>query len=312
MDYIKSPLNYTGNKYRILDQIQSVFPEKVECMVDLFCGGATVGLNVEAKKVYFVDSNERIINLLIFLSQQEFEPFMDELERLIEHYHLSFSYKYGYSVYREQCLNKKDNNGLKDYNSEGFYNLRKHYNSLENKNSKEANTELYLLMVYAFNNDIRFNSAGEFNLPIGKTDLNKMNVEKIRKYISRIQQIEAKFICADFASPCVNQILQETDFVYMDPPYLLGDAVYNAVWDNQKEYDLLDFIDGLMERNIDFALSNVMSKVGRVNEPLSYWCHKNKNKVQVTDIEYNYRSASYNKISRDAKEREVVISNKRV
>ena len=302
MEYIKSPLNYTGNKYRILDQIQSVFPKKVKCMVDLFCGGATVGLNVETQKVYFVDSNERIINLLVFLSLQSFEPFMSELERLIEHYHLSFSYKYGYSVYREQCSNKNDNNGLKDYNSKGYYNLRKHYNSIENKNSSEANTELYLLMVYAFNNDIRFNSAGEFNLPVGKTDLNKMNVEKIKKYISRVKEMEAVFVCADFTSPCMKEILKETDFVYMDPPYLLGEAVYNSVWDNQKEYELLNFIDGLMEDNIDFVLSNVMSKVGRINEPLSYWCYKNRDKIRVTDIEYNYRSASYNKISRNAKE----------
>ena len=45
-------------------------------MVDLFCGGATVGLNVEAKKVYFVDNNERVINLLVFLAKQNFEDFI--------------------------------------------------------------------------------------------------------------------------------------------------------------------------------------------------------------------------------------------
>lgn len=312
MEFIKSPLNYTGNKFRILDQIQTTFPHKVKCMVDLFCGGATVGLNVDAEKVYFIDNNERVINLLIFLSKQEFSSFLADLEVLIERYKLSYSYKFGYATYREQCKDKKDNNGLKDYNSEGFYTLRKYYNSLEDKNSTEANTILYLLMVYAFNNDIRFNSAGEFNLPVGKTDLNKMNVEKIKKYIERVQQIDATFICADFTSDCMQDILHEADFVYMDPPYLLGDAVYNASWDNLREYELLNFIDLLLERGIDFALSNVMSKVGQTNEPLSYWCYKNRDKVVVTDIEYNYRSSSYNKITRNAKEREVVVSNKKV
>ena len=73
MQLIKSPLNYTGNKYRIMDQIRKYFPENIECMIDLFCGGATVGLNTNAKKVIFVDSNERIINLLIFLSKQDFD-----------------------------------------------------------------------------------------------------------------------------------------------------------------------------------------------------------------------------------------------
>lgn len=55
-----------------------------------------------------------------------------------------------------------------------------------------------MLMVYAFNNDIRFNSEGHFNLPVGKTDLNKMNINKIQEYIERINTIETEFICASF------------------------------------------------------------------------------------------------------------------
>lgn len=37
-DFIKSPLNYTGNKYRILDQIEEFFPKQINQMIDLFCG----------------------------------------------------------------------------------------------------------------------------------------------------------------------------------------------------------------------------------------------------------------------------------
>lgn len=59
MKLVKSPLNSTGNKYRIIDQINKYFPEKIDCMIDLFCGGATVGLNTNAKKVIFVDNNEK-------------------------------------------------------------------------------------------------------------------------------------------------------------------------------------------------------------------------------------------------------------
>lgn len=55
-NYIKSPLNYTGNKYRILSQIQQYFPRRIHCMIDLFCGGATVGLNVDADKIIFIDN----------------------------------------------------------------------------------------------------------------------------------------------------------------------------------------------------------------------------------------------------------------
>lgn len=64
LKHIKSPLNYTGNKFRILDQIQPYFPKKIDVMVDLFCGGATVGLNTECNKVIFIDNEPRIIWLL--------------------------------------------------------------------------------------------------------------------------------------------------------------------------------------------------------------------------------------------------------
>lgn len=307
---IKSPLNYTGNKYRILPQLQHFFPKKINCMIDLFCGGATVGLNVEADKIIFVDNNPRIINLLIFLAKQSFDDFLAKLERLTVKYNLSYSYKYGYKMYRNLCSNKTDNNGLKDYNKNGYYKLRRDYNALTDKTTDKANTLLYLLMVYAFNNDMRFNSNDEFNLPIGKTDLNKMNVMKIKAYIDRINKIDAEFICLDFNDPYLLNYVAEADFIYMDPPYLVGDAVYNASWNNKQEYLLMDFLDKLLELKKNFALSNVIYKVGKINEPLSYWCYKKGKAICIHDIEYNYKSASYNKITRDAKEKEVLIANR--
>ena len=311
MEFIKSPLNYTGNKYRILKQIVPFFPKKINCMMDLFCGGATVGLNVEANKVIFVDSNERVINLLIYLSHQNFEKFLINIEKVITSYGLSYSYKYGYSRYRNYSKDKKDNNGLKEYNSVGYYKLRDDYNALPNKDSDKANLLLYVLMVYAFNNDIRFNSDGDFNLPIGKTDLNARNIEKVREYINRTKNIKTEFVCTSFDSPNFNELLKQVDFIYRDPPYLLGDAVYNSCWNNEMEHKLLDFIDRLIDNHIEFALSNVLTKVGKTNEPLSYWLHKNSNRVEVHHINYNYRSASYNKITRDANEEEILVCNKR-
>ena len=309
-NFIKSPLNYTGNKYRILSQITQYFPSDINCMVDLFCGGATVGLNTKAKKVVFVDSNERVIDLLIFLSKQSFDKFLINCEKLILRYHLSNSYENGYQTYRQECNSQKDNNGLKDYNSLGYYSLRDDYNSMTDKSSDKANLMLYILMVYAFNNDIRFNSDGNFNLPIGKTDLNRMNVEKIKQYIERVSSIESEFVCLNFNDPKLKKIADRADFVYMDPPYLIGNAVYNNIWDNEKEYQLLDFIDYLMGKKINFALSNVIAKVGRTNEPLSYWCHKNEAHIEVKHIDYHYRSASYNKLARNAQEQEVLVINK--
>lgn len=310
-EIIKSPINYTGNKYRILNQIKPHFPKNIKCMVDLFCGGATVGLNIEAEQVIFVDSNCKVINLLKYLASQNFEIFLLLCEELIKKYGLSYSYKHGYQSYRIKCSNKTDNNGLKDYNSIGYYSLREDYNKLKNKDSEQANLMLYLLMIYAFNNDIRFNSTGEFNLPIGKTDLNKMNIYRIKNYIDKVKKVKTQFICMSFKSPEFESILTQADFVYMDPPYLITNAVYNSSWNSKSEYELLKFLDLLLKRKINFAISNLIEKLGKTNEPLSYWCNLNENKIIVNQIDYNYKSASYNKIIRNAKEREILITNTR-
>nr|UWI07174.1 MAG: D12 class N6 adenine-specific DNA methyltransferase [Bacteriophage sp.] len=39
MEYVKSPLNYTGGKYKLLPQLLELFPKQVNTFVDLFAGG---------------------------------------------------------------------------------------------------------------------------------------------------------------------------------------------------------------------------------------------------------------------------------
>lgn len=309
MKHIKSPLNYTGNKFRILDQIQPYFPKKIDVMVDLFCGGATVGLNTECNKVIFIDNEPRIIWLLKYLSGCNIDKLLNELFVLIDNYGLSCSFKNGYKYYRQQILGGNPNNGLKDYNSNGFYKLRDDYNAILNKNTATANKLLYLLIVYGFNNDIRFSKDGKYNLPVGKTDLNNSNVKKLTEYIERVKNIQAEFICGDFCSQHIQQIIRKADFVYMDPPYLITDAVYNESnkWREQNEYELIRLMNFLLDNKKSFVLSNVLEKQGRRNEPLFYWTTTRRNDINIVDIDYHYRSASYNKKNRNAKEREVII-----
>ena len=38
-DLIKSPLNYTGGKFKLLPQILPLFPDNIDTFVDLFAGG---------------------------------------------------------------------------------------------------------------------------------------------------------------------------------------------------------------------------------------------------------------------------------
>lgn len=305
----KSPINYTGNKYRILPQFIKYFPKNVNKCMDLFTGGATVAINLIANQIIAVDNNPRVINLLEFLKKQDYSKLMNKIDNTIEIYGLSNSYKNGYSYYKEYV---EGNNGLKKYNIEGFSRLRKDYNDLKNKNTDKANLYLYLLMVYAFNNDIRFNSKGKFNLPVGKTDMNKSNRDKLKKYIDICKVKEIQFVCKDFRKINIEDF-NDIEFIYADPPYLITDAVYNENdgWRKQEEISLLNMLDKLNDKGVKFALSNVLQKrkLNIKNEILYNWLEQNKEKYFINKIDYHYRSSSYNKKNRDGLEEEILITN---
>ncbi len=305
--FIKSPLNYTGNKYRILPQITKFFPKHTEVFVDLFCGGATVGFNINADKVILIDNNPKVIHLLEFLAKKDISIIISKIERIIENYNLSYSYKYGYKTYRDNGY-VIGNNGLKKYNEAGFYKLRDDYNNLSNKNTDKANVMLYTLMVYGFNNDIRFNNHGDFNLPAGKTDFNKNNYDKLIAYNQRAKDTKYEFVCSDFRTDKVEKILSNATFVYCDPPYLITDAVYNENdgWNSKDEEDLLNLLSKIENNKIPFALSNVLKTKIKTNTQLESWIQNND--YIIHKIKYHYRSSSYNKKNRDREEQEILVT----
>ena len=54
MDFIKSPLNYTGGKFKLLPKIMPLFYE-AETFIDLFGGGGNVGINSNSEKIIIND-----------------------------------------------------------------------------------------------------------------------------------------------------------------------------------------------------------------------------------------------------------------
>lgn len=62
-DIVISPLNYIGGKRKLLTQILPLFPKKISTFIDLFCGGCTIGLNVDAEKVVLNDNLTYLIDM---------------------------------------------------------------------------------------------------------------------------------------------------------------------------------------------------------------------------------------------------------
>lgn len=299
--YIASPLNYTGGKLKLLPQILPLFPKKIETFVDLFCGGCNVGVNVNAEKIFCNDSNEKLIEFFNYLKNTDYKAFFRQISKVIEDFHLSNTAENGYSFYG--CNSSA---GLSSYNREHFLVLRENFNSLQTKDSYYF-AKFYILIVYAFNNQIRFNSKGFYNLPVGKRDFNKRMSEKLETFMSSIANIE--FTSKDFRE-FKTEILTQNDFVYADPPYLITCASYNELdgWNENNEIDLLKMLDKLNERKLRFALSNVLSAKGKVNNILDSWLNKNS-EYKCYHLNFDYKNSNYHKTERINKADEVLITN---
>lgn len=54
MVYIKSPIFYMGNKYKLLDQLIPFFPTDINVFYDIFGGSGVVSANVSAKYIKYI------------------------------------------------------------------------------------------------------------------------------------------------------------------------------------------------------------------------------------------------------------------
>ena len=301
---IQSPLNYTGGKFKLLPQILPLFPQNIDTFVDLFCGGCNVGINVDCNKVIYNDLDEHLLYLYNTFKNLDKESTFEWIYQIIEKYHLSDVSKYGYDYY--SCDSSK---GLGDYNRDKFIKLREDFNT---KTSEDYYyyVMLYVIIVYAFNNQIRFNSKGEFNLPVGKRDFNSKMAEKLSDFIDRIKQQNCTFTCKDFREFNIEQ-LGQNDLVYVDPPYLITCATYNEQggWNEDLEKDLLKFLDTLSEKNIRFALSNVLRSKGKENTILISWLEKNKHRYKTNFLNYSYSNSNYQTKDKSSLSEEVLIVN---
>lgn len=279
MEYVKSPLNYTGGKYKLLPQLLELFPKQVNTFVDLFAGGGNVSVNVKAEKVVFNDLMWQVPEML-----QEFKKIgVEESLRKIDGYISSYD--------------------LSKENKEGYLALRELYNK-----GKSDPLMLYTLICYSFNNQIRFNNKGAYNMPFGKdrSSFNPTLREKFITFVQRLQSMEIQFSSKDFRELDLDT-LGENDFVYCDPPYLITVASYNenGGWGEQEERDLLAKLDTLDKAGVKFGLSNVFESKGKENIILKEWAKG----YTVHYLDHTYSNCSYHKKDKQSKDIEVFITN---
>lgn len=265
--YVKSPLNYIGGKYKLLPQILPHFPTDINTFVDLFSGGANIGINVTANRIICNDINTKIIEMFNTFKNMEVEDILHRIENNINKYDLSKT------------------------NEEGFIKFREHYN--ENPDP----IDLYTLACYSFNYQFRFNNKHEYNNPFGKnrSQFSNQMRENLIAFVNKLKDKNIKFYSEDFINIDLSN-LGPQDFVYCDPPYLITTGSYNdgnrgfKNWEIEEEKQLYGLLDNLNDRNIKFAFSNVLMHKGQSNERLLKWSKK----YRVIHLNNSYSNSSYN------------------
>jgi len=298
-EYVKSPLNYTGGKHKLLPQLTKFFPENIDTFYDVFCGGANVGINAQARRVICIDNNPYVIELLRLVKTSNFEELNQSILSVIGKYKLSQSYINGYQVY-----NAESTSGLGGYNKEAYLALRKAFNDKEPKDA----VLLLVLILYSFNNQIRFNSQGYFNLPVGKRDYNGSSRKNLAFFNAITNTKNIAFNHGDFRD-LKNTDFSRSDFVYLDPPYLLGLASYNESggWTLGEELELYSTLEDLHRRGVRFALSNVLEHKGQKNTGLKKWIKENGFTAHI--IESDYKNSNYQSTAKNGLTKEILVTN---
>ncbi|WP_338946502.1 DNA adenine methylase [Fusobacterium canifelinum] len=298
---VSSPFNYTGGKYKLLEQLQKLFKEE-EIFLDIFAGGANVGINSKSPKIIFNDVNAKIISLIEYIKNIDIKELLKKIDNIIVKYGLSNTMLYSYKYY--SCNSSE---GLANYNKEAFLKLRKDYNKKLN-DGMEDYTLLYVLIVFSFNNQVRFNSKGEFNLPVGKRDFNSKMRNKLILFSKKLKEKDIEFYSKDFREIDINKISKNT-FIYCDPPYLITTAGYNenGMWTDKDEKDLLNFLKELDKKGLKFALSNVLESKNKENKILKDWILENN--FYCNYLKKNYSNSNYQRKAKDSISVEVLVTN---
>jgi len=294
----RSPLFYVGDKYKLIREIKQYFPKNIKTFIEPFAGGGSVFMNITAEKYLLNDIDKNVVALHKFLVAQSdnVDLFFQKIDQTIKEYKLSFSFKH--NEIPIELKEKYKKTYFAKFNKDNFERLRDDYN-----NSKERDElMLYLLLIYGFNRMLRFNSVGNFNLPVGNVDFNANVVLALNQYFKLVSERNINWFNLDYKAFLGSFIINENDFVYFDPPYLITFSEYNKLWNEEIEKEFVTYLDLLNSQNIKFAVSNVISYKDKENKIFKNW----SSKYFTMPIKSNYISYHDNTIKNF---QEVLVTN---
>lgn len=294
---IRSPFFYVGDKYKLMPQLQQLFPKYISTYVEPFAGGGSSFLNTSAERYLINDIDFYVIALHETLSEYvgRQDELFQKLYDLIEKYGLSCSFKKSYVP--DELKRRYIKTYYAHYNKDAYLQLRADFNESHDL------LVLYLLLIYGFNHMIRFNRAGQFNLPVGNVDFNRNVYDAICHYLNFMERNDVSFFNLDFEGFVDRILFDEDSYVYFDQPYLISDSEYNKRWNSAEERRLCYCLDKLDKKGVRFGVTNLISHKGVINDIFLEWSES----YLSYDISSNYISFNDNTIKPDT--REVFVTN---
>ena len=279
---IQPPLNYTGSKFKLLDQILPELNYKKEKFVDLFAGGGSVYANV-------LDKYEKIIVNDIIKDLVNVHKGILESDEIIE-------------LTKLNCKDLKINKELYDR-------LRDSYNGTPSAD------KLWALILSCNSNLIRFNQKGEFNQTWGKRSWNPSTDKKLDSYKSHIRRFKEKI---KFESKSFEMIeIDENMMIYIDPPYgyvkdksgeignkQISEAGYNNFYHQKDDLNLYQFCHKINEIGSSFMISGVLEHGGQTT-----WILDKLISDGFTFKELNCNYEKINKSGNDKNTIEIIVKN---
>lgn len=266
----ESPLNYSGSKAKMIPFIKTILPRDIKTFIDVFGGGFNVGINVDAKRIIYNDINPFVVDLIKSFKNTESLDYIKSINRLIKDYDLAPNNKKSYVA------------------------LRSKYNNLPMR--ERSPLMLFALILFGFQQQIRFNSDYGFNIPCGSRRFNDRIIAKLVSFCRIIHDKEIEFSNTSFEK--LSNIIEDDTVYYFDPPYRETTATYNdgkrgfEGWTIEHERKLCSIIDHLTAEHVKCIFSYVLRVDSFYNHDVENWANNNGYRIILvpeTQGRYNDR-----------------------
>lgn len=249
---VKPILKWVGGKSKIVQEILSSIPKKIDNYHEPFVGGGSVLLSLLSSsikvkyKIYAYDFNQDLINFYKHI-QTDAQEIIKKFKELKE----EFDTIIGNEVIRIHSDDEKKLSSRESY----YYWLRNQYNNIS-ENSIYKSALFLFLNKTCFRGLYRIGPNG-FNVPYGNykhVNIDEQNILDVSRLIKDVVFKYCHF------QDSLKQI-KKGDFVYLDPPYYPEKedsfVKYTKAGFDKKEHDKLFYIcKELNTQKIKFLMSN--------------------------------------------------------